>query len=119
MMATLAKAKAVCKALSGATSDVKWGDDLVYSVGGRMFAVMPKGPKEPPSIAFKVDQDRFLELTDREGFTPAPYLARARWVKVRDMKKVSDGELKELIRRSHWLISARLPAKARKQLGID
>ena len=38
---------------------------------------------------------------------------------VRDLKKVSDGELKELIKRSHWLISARLPAKARKQLGID
>jgi predicted DNA-binding protein (MmcQ/YjbR family) len=38
---------------------------------------------------------------------------------VRDMKKVGDTELKDLITRSHWLIAARLTAKARKQLGID
>jgi predicted DNA-binding protein (MmcQ/YjbR family) len=117
-VATLAKAKTVCKALRGATSDVKWGADLVYSVGGKMFAVMPSDSRQP-SISFKVDEDRFLELTDREGFEPAPYLARAKWVLVRDMKKVGDTELKDLITRSHWLIAARLTAKARKQLGID
>jgi predicted DNA-binding protein (MmcQ/YjbR family) len=118
-MATLARAKAVCKALPGATSDIKWGADLVYSVGGKMFAVMPVGPKEPPSISFKVDDVRFLELTDREGFVPAPYLARAKWVLVRDLKKVGDAELKALIQRSHALIAARLTVKARKALGVE
>ena len=118
-MATLAKAKSVCKALPGATADIKWGADLVYSVGGKMFAVMPVGPKEPPSISFKVDDERFLELTDREGFEPAPYLARAHWVLVRDMKKVGEAELKALITRSHFLIAAKLTAKARRALGVE
>ena len=117
-MATLARAKAVCKALPGATSDIKWGADLVYSVGRKMFAVMPAGPKEPPSISFKVDDERFLELTDREGFEPAPYLARAHWVLVRNLKKVSDSELKALITRSHALVAAKLTAKARNALGM-
>ena len=31
-------------------------------------------------ISFKVDDDRFLELTDRDGIIPAPYLARVKWV---------------------------------------
>ena len=119
MMATLAKARAVCKALPGATSDIKWGADLVFSVGGKMFAVMPAGPKETASISFKVEDVRFLELTDREGFEPAPYLARAHWVLVRDMKKVGDTELKELITRSHMLIAGKLSAKARKSLGVQ
>ena len=109
----------MCKALPGATSDVKWGADRVFSVGGRMFAVMPDNPREPPSISFKVDDGRFLELTDREGFEPAPYLARAKWVQVRDLKKVGDAELKALVTRSHSLIAAKLTGKARKALGIE
>lgn len=117
-MANIARAKAVCKALPGVTSDVKWGADRVFSVGGKMFAVMPNKAREKPSISFKVDQDRFLELTDRQGFEPAPYLARAKWVLVRDLKKVGDTELKDLITRSHWLVAAKLPARARKTLGI-
>ena len=116
-MATLARAKAVCKALPGATSDIKWGADLVYSVGGRMFAVMPSD-KRDPSISFKVDDHRFLEFTDREGFEPAPYMARAKWVLVRNLAKVSDAELKALLIRSHLLVAAKLTAKARKALGV-
>jgi predicted DNA-binding protein (MmcQ/YjbR family) len=116
-VATLARARAVCQALPGATSDIKWGADLVFSVGAKMFAVMPSDAREA-SISFKVDDNRFLELTDREGFEPAPYLARARWVLVRDLKKVSDAELEALLVRSHLLIAARLPARTRKALGV-
>jgi hypothetical protein len=36
-MASVAKVHAACKALPGATYDVKWGKDECYSVGGGMF----------------------------------------------------------------------------------
>ena len=117
-MATLARAKAVCQALPGAASDIKWGADLVFSVGTRMFAVMPSDSRDP-TISFKVDDYRFLELTDREGFEPAPYLARAKWVLVRDLKKVSDAELKSLLARSHAIIASKLPARTRTALGVE
>jgi predicted DNA-binding protein (MmcQ/YjbR family) len=118
-MATLAKAHAACKAQPGATYDVKWGKDECYSVGGKMFAVIgPGGHHGGPagahwSIGFKVDDHRFLELTDREGIIPAPYMARHKWVLVQDPKKLSDTELKELVERSHALVSAKLPKKSR------
>jgi predicted DNA-binding protein (MmcQ/YjbR family) len=112
-MATLARAKSACKAQPGATFDIKWGKDQVYSIGGKMFAVMCDVPKDAPSISFKVEDGRFLELTDREGFIPAPYMARHKWVLVRDLKKVSDAELKQLITRSYELVAARLPKKKR------
>ena len=121
-MASVAKAHAACKALPGATYDVKWGKDECYSVGGKMFAVIgPGGTYGGPraaawSIGFKVDDYRFLELTDREGIIPAPYMAKHKWVLVRDPRKVGDAELKELIARSHALILSKLPKKLQAKL---
>ena len=79
---------------------MKWGKDECYSVGGKMFAVIGSGgtyggPADRVVIGFKVDDFRFLELTDREGIIPAPYMAKHKWVLVQDTKKVSDAELKE------------------------
>ena len=57
-------------------------------------------------------------MSDRPGFAPAPYLARAKWVKIGDLSKVSDAELKALIRRSYDLITAKLTKKVRTELGL-
>jgi len=116
-MATLARIRAACKALAGSTFDIKWGKDMCYSVGGKMFAVMGDHGKEGASISFKVDDHRFLELTDRPGFIPAPYMAKHHWVLVQDMRKVSEAELKELVARSHALVVAKLPKKTREALA--
>ena len=121
-MATLAKAHAACKALPGVTYDVKWGKDECYSVGGKMFAVIGPGgiyggPKAAKwSVGFKVDDNRFLELTDLYGIIPAPYMAKHKWVLVQDPKALTDAELTELIARSHALIVAKLPKKAQAAL---
>lgn len=108
-----------CAALPAVTSDVKWGADLVYSVGSKMFAVACNDAEGKPTVSFKVDDDRFLELTDRAGFIPAPYLARAKWVQVIDLKQVGDAELKALLTRSHALVAAGLTKKLRASLGLD
>ena len=121
-MASKTKAHAVCKALPGATYDVKWGKDECYSVGGKMFAVIGPGsthggPKGAAwSIGFKVEDHRFLELTDRAGIIPAPYMAKHKWVLVQDPKALDDAELKELVTRSHALIVAKLPKKVQAKL---
>ena len=121
-MASVAKAHAVCKKLPGTTYDVKWGKDECYSVGGKMYAVIgPGGTHGGPkgaawSIGFKVEDHRFLELTDREGIIPAPYMAKHKWVLVQDPKALSDAELKELVVRSHALIVAKLPKKTQAKL---
>lgn len=30
----------ICKSLPGVTEDIKWGHDLVFSIGGKMFCVV-------------------------------------------------------------------------------
>ncbi|MEO8102996.1 MAG: MmcQ/YjbR family DNA-binding protein [Betaproteobacteria bacterium] len=114
----VAGVKKFCAGLPGVTGDIKWEVDLVYSVGGRMFCVAFTDRQGKQTVSFKVDDDLFLQYTDREGFIPAPYLARAKWVQVIDLKKVADAELKSLIRRSHELVALKLTKKRRAELGI-
>lgn len=61
----------------GVTKDVKWGHDLVFSVRAKMFCAMDASGNG--ALGFKVEPDCVLELTDRLGIIPAPYLARAHW----------------------------------------
>jgi predicted DNA-binding protein (MmcQ/YjbR family) len=100
-----------CAALPGATYDVKWGKDHCYSVGKKMFAVF--GPK---NFSFKVDDHRFLELTDLKGIIPAPYMAKHKWVLIEDLKALPEAEVKALLARSRELVAAKLPKKVREAL---
>ena len=105
-----------CGTLPGATRDVKWGADEVYSVGRKMFAVFSIERRKAKTVSFKVDDERFLEMTDRPGIEPAPYLARSHWVLVRDPKGLSDAEGRALVARSHALVMAKLPRRMRDLL---
>lgn len=108
-----ASAIALCRALPGTTEDIKWGADRVFSVGGKMFAAL--AADAPDGISFKADDDRFLELTDRPGIVPAPYLARVKWVRVQ-AGALGDAELAALLRRSHELVLAKLPKRVQKEI---
>lgn len=103
--------------LPGATWGIQWQEDWVAKVGGKMFFV--GGPEPGPwrACSFKVDEHRFLELTGLSGVAPAPYLARARWVQVRDAKALPATELRALVTRSHALVLATLPRKLQKEIG--
>jgi predicted DNA-binding protein (MmcQ/YjbR family) len=106
-----------CRTLPGVTEDVKWGDDLVFSVGGKMFCIFSIESGKLARLSCKVDDHRFLEYTDRPQFIPAPYLARAHWVSVVERKGLALAELKAMIARSHALVAAKLPKKVRAALS--
>src|SRR5471030_572388 len=110
-------AKQFCRALPGATEDVKWESNLVFSVAAKMFAVTGVDG-DADGISFKVDHERFLELTDSPGIIPAPYLARAKWVRIVDLRKVGDAEAAVLLRRSYELVAAKLSKKIQRELGL-
>jgi predicted DNA-binding protein (MmcQ/YjbR family) len=112
--------RALSAALPAATEDVKWGADLVHSVGGKMFAVyLLDAQGVARSCSFKVDADRFLELTAVPGVVPAPYLARAKWVQVKHPHGLAAADLDGLIRRSHALVAAGLTKKLQSELGLS
>lgn len=102
--------------LPGASADIKWGSDWVASVGAKMFLAGGPEPGRWHSCSFKVDEHRFLELSGLPGLAPAPYLARAKWVQLRDAKALPLTELKALVERSHALVLAKLPMTIQREL---
>lgn len=114
---TLAQLEALCGSWPGVTRDVKWGDALVFSVGGKMFVMTNADGRQDGRLAFKVAEERFLELTDQAGVIPAPYLARAHWIAVTERQRFTTAELQLLLRDAYATVRARLPRKA--QLALD
>ncbi len=106
-----------CATLPGATMDIKWGADECHCVGGRMFAVFLVQQRANPSFSFKCDPERFLELTDRPGIIPAPYLARAHWVQVKAADALTDVQARALLARSHALVFAKLTRRAQSAIS--
>ena len=109
-------AKVLCRSFAGCTEDIKWGADIVFSVGEKMFAVT--GSATPAEgMSFKAEDDRFLELTDRPGIISAPYLARAKWVYVNRDAELSDQEAAALLRRSYELVLVKLTKKLQREIA--
>jgi predicted DNA-binding protein (MmcQ/YjbR family) len=104
-----------CRALPGATMDVQWGDDHVYKVGGRMFAVY--GPSAD-SFSFKASDIAFAVLTETGPGRPAPYLARAKWVWFESLAAQDAAEVEGWLQSAHGLVAAKLTKTARAELGI-
>jgi predicted DNA-binding protein (MmcQ/YjbR family) len=108
---------AFCRKLPHVTEDVKWGNDLVFSIGKKMFACFDF--RGGPSLGFKATPENFTILTRTPGIIPAPYAARFHWVMVHDLRKLPLSALKELVSESYQLVSEKLPARMRRTLGLS
>src|SRR5258705_13839247 len=104
-----------CLAFPGVTEQIQWGYDLVFKVGGKMFAVAPTEPARV-CLSFKCSDESFAELTERPKIVPAPYLARAKWVALESPDAITRSELSELLRASYELVFANLPKQTREEL---
>jgi predicted DNA-binding protein (MmcQ/YjbR family) len=105
------------KSLPSVTEDIKWGNDLCFCIADKMFLVVGMN-ESPTSVSFKVPDEDFDEISSREGFQPAPYVARYKWVKVGDIGNLSKKEWEKFIDQSYKLVSDKLPARKKKELGI-
>lgn len=114
---TLEDIRLICLSLPGTTEDVKWGHDLVFSVGGKMYIVLGLD-EAPTSASFKVKDEQFEEMCDREGFIPAPYVARYKWVKIDTIERLNHTEWMDFIKQSYELVKEKLPSKIKKQLEL-
>jgi predicted DNA-binding protein (MmcQ/YjbR family) len=112
---TLEQVRQFAGSLPHVTEKIQWGDDLVSKVGGKMFCVAYLGV--PTHVSFRPDDEHRFELLEIEGVIPAPYMARAGWVSVREMKAVNAAEIKKGIRASYEYYFAKLPKKTQALLA--
>lgn len=106
----------LCLSLPAVTEDVKWQHDLVFSIGGKMFCVVSL--EAPFRCSFKVRVDEFEELSAMEGFMPAPYMARAKWVSVIKPGVINHKQWEHYIKRSYEMVKQKLTKKLKIELGL-
>jgi len=105
-----------CLSFPHATEQVQWVDNLVFKVGGKMFAVTALEPRGV-YLSCKCTPEEFGELTDFPGIIPAPYLARAQWIALEREDALPAAEIKRLLRKSYDLVFAKLTKKAQAALA--
>jgi predicted DNA-binding protein (MmcQ/YjbR family) len=102
---------------------MQWGANLVFwvgdkAIGGKMFAVLNLDDDHKAVLSFAAGPDRYAELLETEGVFPAPYLARAHWVAIRDWGVFRSSELEDLLERGRRLIYDKLPKRTKDVLAM-
>src|SRR5437773_11534997 len=105
-----------CLSFPHVTEEVLWGNDLVFKIGGKMFAVIGLDAASDHCLSLKCTPEKFAELIEKDGINPAPYVARYHWVALERFNALSDKELKTLLRTAYELVFAKLPKRLRSEL---
>ena len=102
----------LCMSFKGTTQDIKWGNDLCYLIGEKMYCTTSVASEEGAQfISFKTSPEDFGLLTEREGIIPAPYSARHYWILVKTFRSLSPKEWKMYIRKSYDMVFEKFPTK--------
>jgi predicted DNA-binding protein (MmcQ/YjbR family) len=105
-----------CLSFPQTTEQIQWGEVLVFKVAGKIHALTALQPSNT-WLTFKASPENFVELTERPGIIPAPYLARAKWVALETRDALPLDELAHLLRESYDMVVAKLPKKTRETLS--
>jgi predicted DNA-binding protein (MmcQ/YjbR family) len=111
------KFRTLCLSMPGATETVQWGNDLVFKVGGKMFAVAALDAAATHRASFKCSDEGFSELQEIEGAVPAPYLARAKWIALERFDVLGDRDLQDRIAQAYGLVAAKLTKKEQAKIS--
>jgi len=115
---TIEELMKICKKLKGTTSDIKWEDHLCFNVGEKIYLITSPD-QVPPNASFKVTEEDFDSLCERDGVDQARYFARRQWVSVDNISLLSMEEWAKYITQSYQLVVSKLTRKKRSELGID
>ena len=115
---TIEELMKICKQLKGSTTDIKWEDHLCFNVGEKIYLITSPD-LVPPSASFKVTEEDFDRLCEREGINQARYFAKRQWVSLNNISLLSKEEWVTYITQSHQLVASKLTRKKRSELGID
>jgi predicted DNA-binding protein (MmcQ/YjbR family) len=103
-----------CMSFPKVREKLQWGENLCFKIGGKIFAILNLGAV-PPSICFKCDPERFVELLEIEGIIPAPYLGRYKWVLLESLDVLDDAELEDLVGESYQMVSAKVKPSSKRR----
>lgn len=104
--------RAKCMGRPGAVEENPW-DHVAWKVGGKIFAI---GTEGEAALTLKATRDQQEALCLHPDIEPAPYLARAGWVRIDPASADAVDLALELIEESYRLVAAALPKRVRESL---
>lgn len=109
-----------CSSLPSSSHVIQWGGSHVWKVGGKVFAIGGWSDTKSPAYSFKVSENNFYFLENKQGYRPAPYLASRglKWIQQYAAPLSEDEALKHYLSESHRIVSSGLSKKKQKELGL-
>jgi len=101
----------------------QWGENLVFwtgdkAIGGKMFCLVNLDHDGRGVLSYAAGPERFHELLEREGFFPAPYMARIFWVSAEHWAILRNAEWEHELRAAHAITLEKLPKRTRDVLAM-
>jgi len=113
---TLEEIQGYCRSLPGTTEDLKWGSNLVFSVGGKMYAVLSLDDQPTPRLSLKASPEEAAALVHHADVIPAPYLAKHHWVTFLHLNVLPKSQLQTLLTSAYTLVFSKLTKKLQASL---
>jgi predicted DNA-binding protein (MmcQ/YjbR family) len=100
---TLEDLRNICLELPNATEDIKYGTDLCFSIGGKIFC----GTRVTGNFrtGIKCEESDFADLTERDGIVPMPRLSATGWIRIEKHNALNNAEWKRYIKKSYDLVA--------------
>lgn len=97
----------------------QWGGAAVGKVGEKIFATHGHwDDTDEWQVSFKCSDLSFDLLPELSGVRKAKYLARAKWVTVRETSDVSADELRAYVTEAHRLVALKMSKPTKEKLGL-
>ncbi len=112
---TIEKLTEYCLSFPGTHEGIKWEENLCFMVAEKIFCIT--GLTDTSGVSFKVTEEDFDELCEREGIMQAPHFARRKWVSVTRRNALRPKEWEHYLAASYELVKSGLPKKIQTELA--
>jgi predicted DNA-binding protein (MmcQ/YjbR family) len=101
----------LCGSLDEVSENLQWGETLCFKLHGKLFAMVDLSQGKLAPIILKSAPEKFPELVEIEGISPAPYVGRYKWIQLANSDVLPAADLDALIRESYDLVAKKVPKK--------
>lgn len=104
-----------CLSLPATSEGIKW-EHLCFMVKEKLFVITSF--EDDSDVSFKVTEEDFDELTERDGIKQAYHMGKRQWVGITKRSALSRDEWRHYLRKSYDLIKAKLPKKVQREIDV-
>jgi predicted DNA-binding protein (MmcQ/YjbR family) len=101
----------LCGSLDDVSENLQWGETLCFKLRGKLFAMVDLSQGKLAPIVLKSAPEKFPELVEIEGISPARYVGRYKWIQLANSDVLPAAELEALIRESYELVAKKASKK--------